>query len=112
MIEATLLFPLLSVAIAALGIPLWVAMVRPNRFYGVRTAATLADEAVWYAANRATGRDLVAAGSFALALSVMLPEMGIEGVAYVLLMALAIALGGAGVAIIGLARIRQLRSPL
>lgn len=112
MIEATLLFPLLSAALAALGIPLWVAMVRPNRFYGVHTAATLADEALWYAANRATGRDLVVSGFLLLVLSVALPSMGIEGVAYALLMTAAVAAGGAFVAAIGLARIRHLRSPL
>jgi uncharacterized membrane protein len=111
-IEATLLFPLVCVAIAALGIPLWVAMVKPNRFYGVRTAATLADEAVWYAANRATGRDLVASGFLLLVLSVALPSMEIEGVAYAILMTAAVAGGGAFVAIVGLARIRHLRSPL
>ena len=112
MIEATLVFPLLCVLIVGLGIPLWVAMVPPNRFYGLRTAATLADEAVWYAANRTTGRDLVWMGTAALALSVLLPEFGIEGVAYILGMALALALGGGYVALVGLARIRHLRSPL
>lgn len=110
--EATLLFPLLSAAFAALGIPLWVAMVKPNRFYGVHTAATLADEAVWYAANRATGRDLVASGFLLLVLSLALPAMGIAGVAYTFLMTGAVAAGGAFVAVIGLARIRHLRSPL
>ena len=110
--EATLIFPLLCALLAGLGMPLWVAMVPPNRFYGLRTPATLADEAVWYAANRTTGRDLVAAGTFAFALSVLLPQMGIGGAAYVILMALAIALGGGYVALVGLARIRHLRTPL
>jgi uncharacterized membrane protein len=107
--EATLLFPLLSVAITALGIPLWVAMVRPNRWYGVRNAATLGDEAVWYAVNRATGRDLVMVGFAGLVLSVLLPELGAAGAAYAILMALALAAGGALVAFIALARARRLR---
>jgi uncharacterized membrane protein len=110
--EAPLIFPLLCVLLVALGMPLWVAMVRPNRFYGLRTPATLADEAVWYAANRATGRDLVAAGTLALILAVLLPEFGVDGLPYVLLMACALGLGAAWVALIGLARIRRLRSPL
>jgi uncharacterized membrane protein len=110
--EATLLFPLLSVLLAGLGIPLWVAMVRPNRFYGVRTAATLADEAVWYAVNRATGRDIVALGALTLVLSVVFPNLGIEGVAYTLVMASAMVVGVALVALVALARIRYLRSPL
>ena len=109
MIDATLLFLLLSVAITALGIPLWVAMVRPNRFYGVRTVATLGDEALWYAVNRATGRDLVVVGGAGLVLSAVLPELGVSGAAYVVLMALALAAGGGLVALISLARVRRLR---
>ena len=109
MIEATLLFPLLSAAVALLGIPLWVAMVKPNRFYGVHTTAALADEAVWYAANRATGRDLVVAGGAALFLSAFLPEFGVSGTAYTLVMALVLAAGGALVAVVALARVRRLR---
>jgi len=110
--EAPLIFPLVCILLVGLGMPLWVAMVRPNRFYGLRTPATLADEAVWYAANRATGRDLVAAGTLALIASVLLPELGVEGLPYVLLMGCAIGIGGAYVALVGLARIRHLRSPL
>ena len=106
MIEATLLFPLLSAAFAGLGVPLWVAMVRPNRFYGLRTAATLKDEALWYAANRATGRDLVASGFLLLLLSVLLP---LEGIAYALLMTGALVLGAVLVALVALARVRRLR---
>ena len=109
MIEATLLFPLLGAAFALLGIPLWVAMVGPNRFYGVRNARTLGDEALWYAVNRATGRDLVVIGFLAMLLSVLLPELGISGTAYVLLMALGLAGGGVLVALIALARARRLR---
>ena len=37
---AELLFPLLSAGLALLGVPQWIAMVGPNRFYGVRTPAT------------------------------------------------------------------------
>ena len=112
MIESTLFFPLICAVLAALGMPLWVAMVGPNRLYGVHTAATLADESLWYAVNRATGRDIVAAGTVSLALAVLLPKMGLEGVAYALLMTGALASSGALVAVIALARIRHLRSPL
>ena len=109
MIDATLLFPLASALLAGLGIPLWVAMVKPNRFYGVRTARTLGDEAVWYAANRATGRDLVYLGGAALLLSVLLPELGLAGAAYAAVMAVVLAGGGVLVAAIALARARLLR---
>lgn len=109
MIDAEVLFPLLSGALALLGIPQWIAMVGPNRFYGVRTPATLRDEAVWYAVNRAAGRDLVVAGGTGLALSLLLPVLGVSGAAYTVLMALALAGGAALVAVIALARTRRLR---
>ena len=109
MIEATLFFPLASVAVALLGIPLWVALVKPNRFYGVRNAATLGDEAIWYSVNRAAGRDLVMVGGASLFVSAFLPEWGVDGLAYMLVMAGVLAAGGAVVAFIGLARSRRLR---
>jgi len=88
-------------------------MVRPNRWYGVRSEATLRDEALWYAANRAAGRDLVVAGSGNLVLSVALPQLGVGGVAYVLLMVIALAAGVALVVLTNLARLRALhRLPL
>jgi uncharacterized membrane protein len=108
-IDAEALFPLLSGVLALLGIPQWIAMVGPNRFYGVRTPATLGDEAVWYAVNRAAGRDLVVAGGTGLVLSLLLPELGVSGAAYAVLMALVLALGSALAAIIALARARRLR---
>ena len=109
MIDVEVLFPLLSGALALLGIPQWIAMVGPNRFYGVRTPATLRDEAVWYAVNRAAGRDLVFAGGTGLVLSLVLPELGVAGAAYVAIMAAALA-GGIGlVTIIALARTHRLR---
>ena len=107
--EAELLFPLLSGGLALLGVPQWIAMVGPNRFYGVRTPATLGDEAVWYAVNRAAGRDLVFAGGAGLLLSLLLPELGVSGAAYTAVMALALAGGALLVAILALARVRRLR---
>jgi len=107
--EPEVLFPLLAGALALLGIPQWIAMVGPNRFYGVRTAATLADEAVWYAVNRAAGRDLVFAGGAAMLLSLLLPALGVSGPAYSVLMALVLVGGGLLVAVIALARVRRLR---
>jgi uncharacterized membrane protein len=46
-----------------LAIPLWGRRVPPNRFYGVRTRATLADEALWYEVNARSGRDLALAAA-------------------------------------------------
>jgi uncharacterized membrane protein len=109
MIEAELLFPLLAGGLALLGIPQWIAMVGPNRFYGVRTPATLGDEAVWYAVNRAAGRDLVFAGGAGLLLSLLLPGLGVSGAAYAIVMALVLAAGSGLAAVVALARVRRLR---
>jgi hypothetical protein len=46
-----------------LAIPLWMRMVPRNVLYGVRTRATMADEALWYDVNAACGRDLAVAGA-------------------------------------------------
>jgi len=103
--DATLVFALVSGLIALVGAPLWVGMVPPNRFYGLRTAGTLGDEAIWYAANRATGRDMVMVGGLALVASVELPD---TGAAYTLLMSAALAAGIAWIVLIGMARARRI----
>jgi uncharacterized membrane protein len=108
-IEPALIFALLSVLVALPGIPLWIAMIGPNRYYGVRNALTLGDEAIWYAVNRTAGRDLVVMGGGSLALSALLPELGLDGAAYMAVMAVAMAAGGVLVALIALARARHLR---
>lgn len=46
-----------------LAIPLWLRRIPPNRFYGVRTRATLTDEALWYEVNARSGRDLAVAAA-------------------------------------------------
>lgn len=109
MLDATLIFPLLSTVIVALGIPLWVGMVPPNRFYGVRAAATLADEAVWYAVNKAAGRDMVAVGGVLLVLSTTLLKSDIGGVTYAVLMSAVLVAGAAFIVAVGMARTRRLR---
>lgn len=109
MLDATLIFPLVSGIIAALGIPLWVGMVPPNRYYGVRNAGTLADEAIWYAVNRAAGRDLVAVGGLMLVLSTALLKTDIGGVAYGVLMTVVLIAGAAFIVSVAMARTRRLR---
>jgi uncharacterized membrane protein len=63
---AALLFSGVGVLFIALGIPLFRGRVRPNAWYGCRTTKTLSDEKIWYAVNRVTGRDMIAAGIAAL----------------------------------------------
>ena len=103
--DATLIFPIVSGLVALAGAPLWVGMVPPNRLYGLRTATTLADEAVWYAANRATGRDLVMVGGAALVLSLQLADIG---AAYPLVMSAVLGAGLGVIAFIGIARARHI----
>jgi uncharacterized membrane protein len=46
----------------AIGVPLWRGQIAPNRWYGYRTASTLASEEIWYAVNRWSGAALVISG--------------------------------------------------
>ena len=63
---------LLSIVI---GLPLARRRVPPNRWYGVRLPATLADAYVWYAANATCGRDLVVLGAVVAAVALILPQL-------------------------------------
>lgn len=53
---------LTAVLLIVLAVPLWMRMVPPNRFYGVRTRATLGDDQRWYAVNASAGFDLFISG--------------------------------------------------
>jgi hypothetical protein len=57
-----LLYGLMGLVFIAIGIPLALESVPPNHWYGFRTAKTLSNQAIWYAANRVTGIDLIIAG--------------------------------------------------
>ena len=65
-----------AVLLIALAIPLWMRRIPPNRFYGVRTRATLADEALWYDVNERCGQDLLAAGVLFLVAIVVIDVIG------------------------------------
>ena len=52
----------LGMVFLGVAVPLIRKKVPPNRFYGLRTSATLADEAVWYEANARAGRDVFRLG--------------------------------------------------
>ena len=100
--DATLLFPLLSGVLALLGAPLWVGMVPPNRIYGVRVRG---DESIWYAVNRATGRDIVYVAGLVMILAIALAEMG---AAYAVVMSALFAAGAALVVLVGRERVRRI----
>jgi uncharacterized membrane protein len=62
--------------IIAFAIPLWMRRVPPNRFYGVRTRATLADQALWYDVNARCGQDLLISGVLFLAGILVIDRVG------------------------------------
>lgn len=54
------------------GVPLVLAWVPPNRWYGFRTARTLSSPAVWYPVNRTAGFGLMVAGILAALVNLIL----------------------------------------
>ena len=68
----------------ALGIPLVLKLVPPNRFYGFRTTTSYSSADAWYQLNFATGLALVAAGAVAglLALFLSLVLTGLVTLAF------------------------------
>jgi hypothetical protein len=48
-------FLLFSAVLSILGVPLYLRLVGPNRIYGARSKATLAEPGIWYPVNRITG---------------------------------------------------------
>jgi SdpI/YfhL protein family len=70
-----LLFPALGLLLVALGWPMATRRVRPNRWYGLRVPATLADEGVWYEANAVAGRSMMALGAVLVLVALALPRL-------------------------------------
>src|SRR5437868_14383031 len=62
-----------GLALAAAGLPLMRRRVPPNRWYGVRVPATLADERMWYAVNERSGRDLLVVGTTVAVVALVAP---------------------------------------
>ena len=60
-----------------LGLPLVANKIPPNRLYGFRTRATLADPATWYRVNRAAGVDFVVGGLVLVATGYALPPQSL-----------------------------------
>lgn len=59
------ILPLLMVGLA---IPMLLGHVKPNGFYGVRTAKTMSSPELWYRANRDAGYAMVLSTAVSLAL--------------------------------------------
>ncbi|HEX7977226.1 MAG TPA: SdpI family protein [Gemmatimonadaceae bacterium] len=65
-----------AVLLILFAVPLWLRMVPPNHFYGVRTRATLGDEQRWYAVNASAGFDLFISGIVLLAGILVIERIG------------------------------------
>jgi hypothetical protein len=65
-----------AVLLILFAVPLWMRMVPPNRFYGIRTRATLGDEQRWYAINARAGFDLLLSGIVLLAGILVIERLG------------------------------------
>ena len=62
-----LLYVIASCLVGLLGLPLYFGKIPPNRFYGFRTARTLADPKVWYPVNRVSGGWMAVTGALTAA---------------------------------------------
>ena len=67
---------LTAVLLIVFALPLWLRMVPPNHFYGVRTRAALGDEQRWYAINASAGFDMLVSGVVLLAGILLLEHLG------------------------------------
>ena len=73
---STTYFLIIAGVIAVVSIPMIANAVPPNRFYGFRTRRTLANERIWYSANRFAGWAMfIAAIISAVALAALPQEM-------------------------------------
>jgi len=107
---SSLPFALVGLMFAGLSVPLIKGLVPPNRFYGFRTAKSLANPKIWYEINRISGTDLFLAGAFitvsSLAMLVFAQRMQPEVIAITLLIVMIVSL--VGVLLHGLAVLRKM----
>ena len=64
-----------SFVIGAVSVPLALGFVPPNRLYGVRTARTLADSALWYRVNRFAGCSFLVAAAASICVFAITPAL-------------------------------------
>jgi hypothetical protein len=90
------LFVVSGLLLAGLSVPLMLGKIGPNPWYGFRVRRTLADPAVWYAANTYSAKWFFAVGLLTSMVAVLLYCLpGVDTAEY--------AIGTAGVVLVGLA---------
>jgi uncharacterized membrane protein len=104
-----LIVHLTHLTLIALGLPLWLRTVPPNGWYGLRVPATEGDEAVWYEANAACGRDFVLLGVALTGVTAALQALGLRPLVLTMAWVGLLSVGVLGVAIVGWQRARRLR---
>lgn len=107
-----LVFLLSGLLFVGLAVPLIRGRVSPNLLYGLRVPATLADERVWYEANRRSGWDLLWLGAALAALALLLPLSEVGRNAYALAWSSVAVVGALAVAVVGWRRANRLREVL
>ncbi len=73
--QSVWLFVGIGLLLVIVAVPLILAKVKPNRWYGYRTATTLSREDVWYPANRRAGWWLLAVGAITAVFGWLLPQL-------------------------------------
>lgn len=91
----------IGVLMVFLGLPLWRALVPPNRWYGLRLRATLAEPVIWYAANARFGRLLTIVGAATIAAAAVALIAGWTTVATVITLGVVVIAGVAVASIAG-----------
>lgn len=91
-----------------LAIPLMRRRVPPNDWYGLRVAATFADESVWYDANAGSGRDLLVLGLAQIVVSLAPAVVRMRAETYATANIAFLLIGTLAFAVIGIRRARLL----
>lgn len=99
MIIPVIMFIAVGSLFIGLAVPLIKRRIPPNHLYGFRTAATLASEEVWYAANEYSGRQLRLLGVIILAAVPLLLLLQVEELLFTIIMTVLL-VGGVAVTVI------------
>lgn len=106
-----ILFLCTGLLVVGLSVPMILRRVKPNPWYGFRTAKTLADERVWYEANAYSGFLLLVAGIVWVVAAVALryvPAIGSDLLTYSVVYSLILLIGLLGVTVLSFRYLRSL----